>query len=240
MSWSMAAWRVYLAGVLCLVAVLGLLAMSAAFLTSYPHLRNMERERDALQDERDALRDQILSANQKFLDAKEGRFVRARMVVPRGREGPQPNGGGERQASEYLPPFQIDSARTKVNRKKVEVAFRIVNQGGPSNNRGGFLFAVFANLDTEPNHFIASPTVAVNRDGFPGTYKSGIRFPRVRKPVTYRRSVRRLGPGEYFTHVTLYLFSLRGGLLLKEIFELDRDLFRGEGPSAKTQELLKT
>jgi hypothetical protein len=47
----------------------------------------------------------------------------------------------------------------------------------------------------------------------------------VRNAVTYRRKVRRRSPEDYFTHVTLYLFSLRGGLLVKDRFELERELF---------------
>ncbi|MCZ6533852.1 MAG: hypothetical protein O7A08_12930 [SAR324 cluster bacterium] len=47
----------------------------------------------------------------------------------------------------------------------------------------------------------------------------------MRKSVTYRRKVRRRSQDEYFTHVTLYLFSLRGGLLVKDRFELEREIF---------------
>ena len=224
-SLSLPVWRVYLGGTLLVLVLAGMFLMSVLFLATYPRMRTLERERDALRSERDALRDQVLSANQKAFDLKESRIALG---------GPNGNAAGvEARASRsdgdspsgYQPPIEITSIKANVNRKTVEVVFRISAQGDPLRNRGGFLFAVFENTDVRPRVFVASPTVGLNTEGFPATYKSGIRFPRVRNAVTYRRRVRRQGQEEYFTHVTLYLFSLRGGLLVKDRFELERELF---------------
>ena len=62
-------------------------------------------------------------------------------------------------------------------------------------------------------------------------YKSGIRVTRVRSDITISRKVRRASEDEYFTHVTLYLFSIRGGLIIRDRFELDRELFRQAAPT---------
>jgi len=68
-------------------------------------------------------------------------------------------------------------------------------------------------------------------------YKLGIRFTRIRDSVMFRRKVRRSSDDEYFTHVSLYLFSVRGGLLLRERFELERDLFFKDQPVIRTQQI---
>lgn len=239
-SLSLPVWRVVLAAVVGAALLAGMLIMSILFLATYPHLLNIKQERDNFRRERDALREQLSSASQKLFELREERFLLAGAAggdTGQSRERAQ---GGADAASDYLPPVQISSATTRVDRKNVEVVFRIVNQGEPIRNRGGFLFAVFEKRDVDPPRYVVSPSVALNKEGFPETYKAGVRFPRVRSPVTYRRKVRRQSDDEIFTHVTLYLFSLRGGLLVKERFELDKDLFiKGQSGQA-TQELLKT
>lgn len=226
-SLSLPVWRVYLAGALAAALLVVMFLMSALFLGTYPHMRSLERERDELKSERDSLREQVLSANQKFYDLREEAAVLASRAG-RSRRTAAPSAGlDESGANGYLPPVKITAIKTNVNPKWVEVAFQITSQGDPATNRGGFLIAVFENNDAKPSRFAPSPAVDVNSEGFPATYKVGVRFPRVRKTVTYRRKIRRRSPQDYFTHVTLYLFSLRGGLLVKDRFELDRDLFIG-------------
>lgn len=237
-SLSLPVWRVYLGGLLLVLVLAGMFLMSALFLGTYPRLLMLERERDELKSERDALREQALSANQKNFDLKEERIVLAAKAAQSRQGRARPERSEDAQASEYLPPIQITSIKTRVDRKTVEVVFRIASQGDPIRNRGGFLIAVFENTDVQPTRFATSPTVEVNAEGFPATYKTGVRFPRVRSAVTYRRKVRRKSQEEYFTHVTLYLFSLRGGLLVKDRFELERGLFtRASASRASAEDL---
>ncbi len=238
-SLSCPVWRFYVGVAIAATLLTAMLAMSILFLATYPRTLNIERERDQYRKERNALRDQLTSANQRLLELKEERYLAAKKENQAGGEPPARSFGSVVSASDYLPPVQISSASTRVSRKHVEVIFRITNQGEAVRNRGGFLFAVFENLDLEPTRFAVSPKVKLNVEGFPETYKAGVRFPRVRKPVTYRRKVRRKNAEDYFTNVTLYLFSLRGGLLVKERFELDRDLFLQGNSTQATQELLR-
>ena len=76
-----------------------------------------------------------------------------------------------------------------------------------------------------------------NTEGFPETYKMGVRFTRIRDAVSFHGKVKRQSDDDYFTHVTLYLFTVRGGLLLRERFELERDLFFKEQPVVRTQQI---
>ena len=224
-SWSMPGWQVFFGGGILLVLLLAMTAMSAMFLVVYPRMLEFREQRDLLQKERSALREQNLSANQEALDAKEESIARRD-------PGGSPDNGAESTAQQplgeegYLPPIRITSVKTSVLRDEVEVVFRMVRQGAVERNRGGFLFAVFENQEKSPPVYTASPNVPTNGAGFPESYKSGIRFPRFREAIVFRRRVRRRGREEFFTHVTLYLFSLRGGLLAKDRFELDREQFR--------------
>lgn len=239
LSWSMPAWRVYLVIGLGALLLAAMAASSTVLLSTYPRLLRVERERAALRRQRDALREQILFANQEALSLKEGRrgnAARAGAGQGTRRDGVPP---GDTQREAYLPPLQITKATSKVNRRTVEVVFRIAKLGEES-TRGGFLFAIFENQDRNPPFFSPSPNVKLNEQGFPQTYKSGIRFSRVNRGVTYRRAVKRQGSGEYFTHVTLFLFSLRGGLLVKDRYSLDREMFRKETQVVKQLELAQT
>lgn len=237
LSWSLPVWRVYAGGVALAVSLVLLALLSALYLFSYQRVQEMEHETERLRQERNALREQILSANQEVWEAKE------RAILARARE----QGAVPTQAREdftlhfgdelYQPPIRISAFSTRVSERSVEVSFRLENQGDPSNNRGGYLFAIFENVDKSPAQFVATPSVNTNTDGFPETYKLGIRFTRIRDAVTFRRKVRRQSDDEYFTHVTLYLFSVRGGLLVRERFELERDLFFKEQPTVRTQQI---
>ena len=237
LSWSLPVWRVYVGGVALTVSLVLLVLLSALYVFSYQRVQEMEHETERLRQERDALREKILSANQEAWEAKE------RAILARARE----QGAAPDQVREdytlhfgdelYQPPIRISAFTTRVNERSVEVSFRLENQGDPSNNRGGYLFAIFENDDKNPIQYVATPSVNTNTDGFPETYKLGIRFTRIRDAVTFRRKVRRQSDDEYFTHVTLYLFSVRGGLLVRERFELERNLFFKDQPAVRTQQI---
>ncbi len=235
LSFSLPAWRVYAGGTLAVLLLGAMVVLSVMYLLSYSRMQRIEQEHHELIEERDALREQILSANQAAFERKENRL--ALEAGPAGDEAQQARlAGWVNYADElYQPPIRVSSYTARVNGRTVEVSFRLVNQGEPANNRGGFLFAIFANEDESPARYVPTPAVKTNEEGFPQTYKSGIRFTRIRDAVTFRRRIRRPSREDYFTHVTLFLFSVRGGLLLKERYELDRDLFLQDEPAVQTR-----
>jgi type II secretory pathway pseudopilin PulG len=237
LSWSLPVWRVYVGGVALSLLVVVLSVLSVLYLFSYPRVRQVERESERLRQERNALREQAQTANQEAFEARERAFLaRARgkgATQAEAREDYTLHFGDEL----YQPPIRITAFTTRVNGRTVEVSFRLENQGDPANNRGGFLFAIFENDDKNPVQYLSTPSVNTNADGFPETYKLGIRFTRIRDSVTFQRKVRRQSDEDYFTHVTLYLFTVRGGLLVRERFELERDLFFKEQPVVRTQQL---
>jgi hypothetical protein len=217
------------------VAVVLLTALSLMYLLSYQRVQQIEKDSEELRRERDLLREQLLSRRQEAFESKEKQFLarlRGGRSTPVDRDLAEPVSYSE---DPYVPPIRVASLTTRVNGMTVEVSFRMENQGDADDNRGGFLFAIFEKDDRTPTQFLPTPAVNTNEEGFPQTYKSGIRFTRIRGTATFRRKVRRQSEQEYFTHVTLFLFTVRGGLLLKERFELDKELFLGEQPAVKTQ-----
>ena len=213
-----------------IVVLAALLTLSIASLVFYPRLRGLEHEQQELLRERDALRDQLHAANQQALATKERLLAEAR-----DEDRPEESAARTRQFRDeddsYLPPIKFSDITTRVDHSSVELIFHISREGDARDNRGGFLFAIFENRDTDPPSFSATPRVELNDDGFPQVYKSGIRVTRVRSDITIRRKVRRSSEDEYFTHVTLYLFSIRGGLIIRDRFDLDRELFNQSAPS---------
>jgi type II secretory pathway pseudopilin PulG len=237
LSWSLPVWRVYVGGVAVGLLLVLLAILSVLYLFSYQRVREMEHETEKLRQERNALREQILSANQEAFEGKEHAYLAhgqdAGAAAKQVREDYTLHFGDEL----YQPPIRVTAFTTRVSGRTVEVSFQLQNQGDPSNNRGGYLFAIFENDDKNPVQFVSTPSVNTNADGFPETYKLGIRFTRIRDAVTFRRKVRRQSDEDYFTHVSLYLFSVRGGLLLRERFELERDLFFKDQPVVRTQQI---
>jgi len=228
-TWSLPAGRVHLALALGALLVGALVTLSLLYLVNYPRIDWLERERTRLLRESEALRDQTLAANQDAFDEKgrRGGAGPAALVAEQNEPAWRDPGGED---TRYVPPIRIASVSTRVERRDVSVVFRMQSEGDETRNRGGFLFAIFENRDKSPTIFTPTPAVKTNEEGFPQIYKAGVRFPRIRGGLTYRRRVRRDSPEDYFTHVTLYLFSLRGGLLLKDRFELDREAFLQPGP----------
>ena len=225
-TWNVQAWRVYVGGLLALALLLAMAVLGSLYLLTFPHLRDLERERLELELERDALRDELHAQSQALFEAKESQWSGAAVAErgPAESEEPRP-GGAALEETLYTPPIRIDSFTARASRTQVEAAFRIVSQGDLSRNVGGFLFAVFENQGESPPRYVASPSVDLTEEGFPQLYKSGIRFARVRNAQTYHRSITKRAPDETFTNVTIYLFSLRGGLLAKERYTLDPGLF---------------
>lgn len=222
-TWNVQAWRVYVGACLAALLLLAMTVLSSLYLLTFARVQDLERERLELELERDALRDEVHAQSQANFDAKDQAWTGATAAETGApSERPSPAGLDE---SLYTPPLRIDSFAARASRTSIEAAFRIVSQGDPSRNGGGFLFAIFENLNESPPRYVASPPVDVNDEGFPQLYKSGIRFSRVRNAQTYRRTASIRGPGVNFTHVTVYLFSLRGGLLAKERYALDPELF---------------
>jgi hypothetical protein len=223
-TWNVQAWRVYVGGVLALALLLAMAVLSSLYLLSFPRLRDLERERLEMELERDALRDELHATNQAAFDAKDQAWSGTVIVKSEPAQSAEPSPAALDETL-YTPPLRIDSFTARASHNSVEAAFRIVGQGDLSRNGGGFLFAIFENHNESPPRYVASPPVDVTEEGFPQLYKSGIRFSRVRNAQTYRRSVTKHSPEEIFTHVTVYLFSLRGGLLAKERYALDPGLF---------------
>jgi hypothetical protein len=219
-TWNVQAWRVYVGGLAALAFVFVMTVLSSLYLLSFPHVREVERERQELELERDALREELHALSQAAFDGKDQAVARA--AAPALEESAA---NAAADSDLYIPPFRIDNFSAQVTRGSLEAAFRIVSQGDFSKAGGGFLFAIFEDQAQSPPRFAASPPVDVNEEGFPLLYKAGIRFSRVRNAQTYHRGISKHAQDETFTHVTVYLFSLRGGLLAKERYPLDPRLF---------------
>jgi hypothetical protein len=209
-----------------LLVVAALTALSLSFLLLFPHYQQSRRQLRDLERERDALRQQVLSANQDAYLAKD------RGVTVMAREEPAPEAEyvvpTSASPEPYAPPVRISSLSSRLTRNLLELGFVMVSQDHGRGNRGGFLIAVLENQDIMPPEFVSSPHVATNDAGFPQSYKEGVIFPRVVETLQFRRTVKLESADSYFTHVTVYLFSPRGGLIAKERFPLDRSVFHSD------------
>jgi type II secretory pathway pseudopilin PulG len=225
---SLPAWKVYAGAAGAAAALAVLTVLSLAFLATFPRWRDAEHSVRQLRLERDALREQILAINQDALEVKEKRLV----VQAGDDEGTDDPGGAPAAAGvpeRYTEPLRITSLAAKVNQSALEVSFLLISQDRGRGNRGGYLFTVLENQDQKPPLYQTGPGVQVNDAGFPEAYKEGLIFPHVAHTLAFRRKIKLDAPGAVFTHVTVYLFSPRGGLIAKERFPLERALFQPSG-----------
>jgi hypothetical protein len=229
-TWSLPTWKVY-AGSVATVAVAGvLMLLGLAFLVLYPHYQQTRRNLQELERERDALRQQVLSANQESYHAKE-RGTSAEDTANADAQQQDVMPASLSAAEAYTPPMRIGGLNTRLTRNHLEFSFQLTSTDKGRGNRGGFVFTVFENQDQTPARYLITPTASINEGGFPQLYKEGLIFPHVRDTTSIRRSVRLDTPETYFTHVTVYLFSPRGGLIAKERFQLDRSVFQHDAAS---------
>ena len=237
LSLSLPLWLVYLAGLAMMGMVVSLAGLSLMYLLSIPRIQQLELETRKLKEEVEILRDQLLSASQKAFDRKRVVFSKKGPKFPRVATIPPVRGTGISGDGLYQPPYRVISYTMRLNGKRMELRMELESITSPENNAGGFVFAIFENNDKNPVQYLSSPPVETNPEGFPLTYKSGAPFYRVRRKMNFRRRMRRKSVQEYFTHVTLYLFSVRGGLMLKERYKLNQDMFFESKPVAVFQKI---
>lgn len=233
LSLSANAGRVYFSLALGGFLLISMVAMSLLYLVSYNRVQQIREENHRLLKERDTLQERLMSTNHEAFEGRQSAFIAA-LLRPLS-EASADSGSADVDEESYEPPIHIVSYTAKITNSRVEVAFRMMNKARDwKNYRGGFLLAVFENDDASPVVYAPSPVVNLNEDGFPQAYKSGVHLGRFRNATTFRRRVARPPKGEYFNNITLYLFSLRGGLLLRERFPLGESLFEGEKTVIKT------
>jgi hypothetical protein len=223
-TWSLPAWKVYagsvaLGGIVALLVGLSLLCMIV-----WPRWRSAEESLRQLRQERDALREQVLSLNQEALEAKEKQRADDVALDDESDDDDSGPAVAGTQGS-YEAPFRITSMTARVVRSNLEVGFLVESQDRGRSNRGGFLFTVFENQDAKPPVYAAGPGIQINDSGFPESYKEGAFFPRVVESLALRRRFHMEAADETFTHVNVYVFSIRGGLIAKERFPIDRSVF---------------
>lgn len=223
-TWSLPAWKLYAGGAAVGAMVLLLVGLSLLCLIVWPRWRSAEESLRQLRRERDALREQVLSLNQEALEAKERQRFGLAALDPDEDEAEADTADALGGAG-YQAPFRITSLTARIVRSNLEVGFLVESQDRGRSNRGGYLFTVFENQDAKPPTFAAGPGIQINDSGFPESYKEGAVFPRVVESLSLRRRYHLETPGEYYTHVTVYVFSLRGGLIAKERFPIDRSVF---------------
>lgn len=167
----------------------------------------LQHELDAAQQELHSLRQELAAWREQ---AYESRLNKAALASTKSSASP------DVAENEFVPFLEIASASVRTNKNAIEVTFAL--RGVSQEPRSGWLFAVFSAERSAERQYFASPQVEVNAEGFPRNYKQGAYYRRLDSLKTFRRRISRNASA--YTHVTLYAFSFRGGLLLREAFEI--------------------
>src|SRR5574341_711889 len=165
-TWSIPTWKVAVGGSVSLVVLAMLVTLGLAFLLLYPHYHQTRQELRDLERERDALRQQLVSSNQEALNAKE-RGKAGEETAGQGKEEPDVVPASATGADLYAPPLRIGALNTRLTREHLEFSFQLASTDKGRGNRGGFVFIVFENQESNPPLFAVSPTASINDTGFP-------------------------------------------------------------------------
>lgn len=225
---SMPSWKAYLWGMFLILVVLAMMVLSLLYLVSYTSTRELEDENRQLKEERDQLQGQLLSLYQQEYENRLEYFASLRQ------QGASTSSAQVVAATlgqeVYQSPVALGSTTAKMNRSSLEVAFRLVAGANTARVEGGFLFAIFENNQAGEGEqrYYPEPEVDTGPDGFPVLYKGGLILPRFNQALTFRRRVRMNNETPEFSHVTLYLFSRRGGLIIQQRMKLPEALYEAD------------
>ncbi len=207
-----------------LVGMLGVLVyLALSDLVHSSQNQTLEQEIEHLRQEHKRLQKQIHATSQRAYEQK----IQAFYAVPK-----RPLKTRTRSTrlntpispENYQAPILVAQATARANRRRFEVVFKLQSAPNTRWRAGGYLFAVFTNSENQPPTHVSSPQAKINFAGFPQYYKYGAYVPPFQRSLLVRRAVHRKNQ-QRFTHLTLYVFSGHGGLVLRENFVLDPGLF---------------
>ncbi|MDH4225815.1 MAG: hypothetical protein OEW12_09235 [Deltaproteobacteria bacterium] len=222
---QLAAWRVYTGLALGGLLLGGMMLFTMLFFFQYPRLKHLEQKVDTLQKDQAELRQQLLSRDMRYFHGKE--MLAARMFRNPGHvqeSTVQLAALGQTEAEDYQLPVAINNISARVDGLNVWVSCKLAAQG-KSGSQGGYLFFILERQDGDFPVFLSTSRGEINERGFPEHYKTGTPFYLMRRIQTFEGRVKRKTGTEYFTHLSVYLFSIRGALLAKDRIELDPSMF---------------
>ena len=196
--WSVPLWRLLLWGGMLALFLIFLLVGSIGYLFVYGRLHETKGRLADLEQQIQTLEQRAFLANKRAWEL--------RLTSPTSLTQQQSSDEG------YQPPLLLKSASAWVSRSSVELEFILaLRQPGEYPQLSGTLIAVLANEDVVPAHYIALPKSEVNARGFPLNRFAGAYFYQARREVRFRRKLNLTVDEDYFTQVSLFVFSLRGG-----------------------------
>ncbi len=215
--WSLPCWRLLLwasMGAFCLGL---LLFVSIDYLFAHGRLNNLQAQLADITKQAQAFEKRLFFADKRNFESS---------YSPPAVEGDE----------DYQLPLSLKSARAWVGSNTVELDFVLQlrstgsSYGGDSLSNvpsplSGTMVAVLANEDETPVQYLSIPRMNVTERGFPSNRFAGIHFYQVRRKLHFRRRVSLSVNRDYFTHVLLYVFSSRGGIIWHQRFKMEREWF---------------
>jgi len=122
----------------------------------------------------------------------------------------------------------LDVPKTHVELKgdRLNMIVRVQNLSNPPQDVGGYLCITMVNKDQFPVVYTSATGGDLGAEGFPVSYKSGVQFyvgPDKWRRVKYKYKL--AAKDEYYTHMTLFLYSYRGTLLHKRSVPIKKEIF---------------
>ncbi len=135
-------------------------------------------------------------------------------------------GGGSESVKVESLDLEIPKTLVELHGDRLSIYVRIQNISVPPQDIGGYIFVSLINKDVAPITYTAVTGGKLGKDGFPESYKSGNQFfigPNKFRKVAlhYKLSTKE----EFYTDMTIFLYSYRGTLLHKKTLPLDKKLF---------------
>ncbi|MDH4121879.1 MAG: hypothetical protein OEV94_09835 [Deltaproteobacteria bacterium] len=229
-TFQMELWRVYALAAATGLILLGLLLASLMLLFQYPRLIQLEKEVNELRQEQTQVNNHSLSQDRRNYHLKN-----TLMAKELGGVEIQVNATlaalKQREENEFQPPVTVNGLEATLGERNLRLLCRMETHGAQDSVTSGWLLFVLERGRNGQTEYLATNDALINERGFPTHYKLGRAVGMYRRNLEFTETFR-VTPGEPpYTHVTVYLFSARGGLILRERVELNQSNVKPEAPS---------
>jgi hypothetical protein len=122
---------------------------------------------------------------------------------------------------------EISQIKFKRVGNNLKIRVKLKNRSVPDNTVGGYLVITLINKDLSPVKYVSATGGPLGELGFPVNFKSGRQYYLRNKAGTvYITQTYDLHKkGEYYTDVSLFVFSYKGSLLTRKSITLKKNLF---------------
>ena len=120
---------------------------------------------------------------------------------------------------------EIERFDASVAGDDLNILIKLLNTSNPIQRIGGYIGITLRNSGHSPPLFKSISKGAIGEDGYPASYKTGRQYLIKRRSSTKRFKFTLTEVNEYYTDAIVFLYSYKGRLLGRQVFEIKKEIF---------------